>query len=143
MRYQRFENRVQVRALSGERAAEAVMDVLRREVVGYATLTGLGAVRWVRLAYWNATTREYEAHEVEEQLEVVSLVGNVTLRDGEPFLHWHISLGRHDLTLFGGHFLDAVVHPNLEVWLQLEPAEVARRVEPDSGLALMDLPEHG
>ena len=91
MRYQRFENRIQVRALSGDHAADAVMDVLRREKVGYATLTGLGAVRWVRLAYWNSTTREYEEHEVEEQLEA---------------------------------------------------ADVARRVEPDSGLALMDLPEH-
>ena len=142
MRYQRFGSRFQVRLQSGEHAAAGVMAVLNHEKIGYATLTGLGAVRWVKLAYWNATSREYEEHEVEEQLEVVSLVGNVTLRDGEPFVHWHISLGRHDLTQFGGHFLDAIVHPNFELWLQREDGPVHRRVEADSGLALMDLPEH-
>lgn len=72
----------------------------------------------------------------------MSLVGNVTVRDGEPFLHWHISLGRKDLSIFGGHFLDAIVHPNFEVWLQMESEPVHRRVEADSGLALMDLPEN-
>jgi uncharacterized protein len=143
VRYQRFNNRLQIRLASGDHAHEGVVAVLKRENVQYATLTGLGAIRWVRLAYWNAVTREYEEHNVEEQLEVVSLVGNVSLRDGEPFLHWHISLGRHDLSLFGGHLLDAIVHPNFEVWLQVESEPVHRRVEPDSGLALMDLPEHG
>jgi predicted DNA-binding protein with PD1-like motif len=142
VRYQRFDNRLQVRLTSGEHAADGVMAVLKKENVGYATLTGLGAVRWARLAYWNSATREYEPHDIEEQLEVVSLVGNVTLRDGEPFLHWHVSLGRHDLTLLGGHFLDATVHPNFEVWLQVESSPIHRRVEADSGLALMDLPDH-
>ncbi len=143
MRYERFESRLQVRLESGEHVQLGLVDLLKREGVGYASVTGLGAVRWVRLAYWNAVTREYEPHEVEEQVEVVSLVGNMTLRDGEPFLHLHISLGRHDLSMFGGHFLDAIAHPNFEVWIQREADPVHRRVEPGSGLALMDLPEHG
>jgi predicted DNA-binding protein with PD1-like motif len=143
VRYQRFDSRLQVRVESGEHAHDAVIAVLRAEKVGYAALTGLGAVRWAKVAYWNATTREYESHEIEGQMEVVSLVGNVTLRDGEPFIHWHISLGRRDLSILGGHFLDAIVHPNFELWLQVEAAAVQRRIEPDSGLALMDLPEHG
>ena len=142
MRYQRFESRYQIRLVTGDHAADAVGTLLKGEGIGYATLTGLGAVRWARLAYWNGVTREYEPHDLEEQLEVVSLVGNVTLRDGEPFLHWHVSLGRHDLSLLGGHFLDAIVHPNMEIWLQRESGPVHRRVETDSGLALMDLPEH-
>jgi uncharacterized protein len=143
MRYERFESRLQVRLESGEHAQPAVLGLLQREGIGYASLTGLGAVRWAKLAYWNALTREYEEHVVEEQLEVVSLVGNVTLRDEQPFLHWHISLGRSDLSTLGGHFLDAVAHPNFEIWIQREAKPVHRRVEPASGLALMDLPEHG
>ena len=143
MRYERFESRLQVRLESGEHANSTVLGLLSQEGIGYATLTGLGAVRWLKLAYWNALTRAYEEHELEEQLEVVSLVGNVSLRDDQPFLHWHVSLGRHDLSMLGGHFLDAIAHPNLEVWIQHEAGAVHRRVEPASGLALMDLPEHG
>lgn len=121
--------------------AESLLALLRAEGIGYASFTGLGALRWVRLSYWNADTREYETHELEEQVEVVGLVGNAALRDGEPALHLHVSLGRRDLSLLGGHFNDGIAHPTLEVWLQPEPAPVIRQVEPDSGLQLMQLPE--
>jgi hypothetical protein len=142
VRYKRFDSRIQIRVMSGENALTVVTEVLRRERVGYATLTGLGAISWVRLAYWSSATRQYEEHEIEEQLEVVNLVGNVCLRDGKPFIHWHVSLGRRDLSVFGGHLLDLVAHPNLEVWLHAEEAAVHRTLDAASGLALMDLPEH-
>ena len=143
MRYQVFDDRIQIRGETGEHAAEVLMEVLQREKVTFASLTGLGAVRWARFAYYNADTRSYEEHDFEEQLEIVSLVGNVSLRDGEPFVHWHVSLSRHDMSVIGGHFLDAIVRPNLEIWLRRESAEVHRVLDVDSGLALMDLPQHG
>jgi uncharacterized protein len=141
MRYQRFADRLQVRLESGDRAVESLTALLRADGIGYATVTGLGALRWVRLSYWNAETREYETHELEEQVEVISLVGNAALRDGEPALHLHVSLGRRDLSLLGGHFNEGIAHPTLEVWLQREAGSVVREIEPDSGLPLMQLPD--
>jgi uncharacterized protein len=145
VRYQVFDHRIQIRGETGEHAAEAVMEVLRREQITYASLTGLGAVRWARFAYYNATTRSYEEHEIEEQMEVISLVGNTTLRDEAPFIHWHVALARRDMTMIGGHFLDAVIRPTLEVWLRRESTEVHRVYDEDSGLALMHLaqPDEG
>jgi hypothetical protein len=143
MHFQRFADRLQVRLESGEQVADSLLGLLRREGVGYAVLSGLGAVRQVRLSYWNAQTREYESHELEEQLEVISLTGNVTIRDGQPFLHLHVALGRQDLSVLGGHFNDAIAHPTLEVWLQREAGSVHRAPDPASGLALMELPEPG
>jgi predicted DNA-binding protein with PD1-like motif len=143
MRFQRFGGRVVVRIESGERVAESLLRLLRAEDIGYAVVSGLGAVCQIRLSYWNAESRQYEAHEMEEQMEVVSLTGNVTLRDGEPFLHVHIALGRQDLSVLGGHFSEAVAHPTLEVWLQRENEPVPRVPDATSGLALMELPEQG
>ena len=143
MRYQVFDDRIQIRGEAGEHAAEAVMEVLRRERITYASLTGLGAVRWAKFAYYNATTRSYEEHEIDEQMEVISLVGNTTLRDGNPFIHWHVGLARHDMSMIGGHFLDAVIRPTLEVWLRRESAEIHRVFDEGSGLALMELSESG
>lgn len=141
MQFQRFDDRLQVRLESGDRVMESLGRLLRAEGIGFAAVNGIGAVRQVRLSYWNAQTREYEAHEVEEQLEVVSLVGNVTLNDDQPFLHLHISLGRHDLSVFGGHFNEAIAHPTLEVWLHPETRTVLRGRDESSGLAVMQLPE--
>lgn len=139
MRFQRFGSRLQVRLESGDPVMESLLRLLRSEAIGYAAVSGLGAVRQVRLSYWNAETREYEAHDVEEQLEVVSLVGNATIKDREPFLHLHISLGRRDLSTFGGHFNEAIAHPTLEVWLQPEETAVHRTLDEATGLAAMDL----
>ena len=143
MRYQRFGNRLQIRIESGENVLEPLVELARREGLGYGLVSGLGAVRWVRLAYLNADTTEYEPHEVTEQLEVVSLIGNLAVRDGEPFFHLHISLARRDLTTFGGHFLDAIAHPTLEVSIQPEDGTIVRRFDPQLGMAVMDLPERG
>jgi predicted DNA-binding protein with PD1-like motif len=141
VRYQVFDDRIQIRGEAGERATEAVLEVLRRERITYASLTGLGAVRWAKFSYYNATTRSYEDHEIDDQMEVISLVGNTTLRDGAPFIHWHVALARRDMTMIGGHFLDAVIRPTLEVWLRRESAEIHRVYDEASGLALMNLAE--
>jgi uncharacterized protein len=140
MRFQRFGSRLQVRLESGDPVMDSLLRLLQSENIGYAAVTGLGAVRRVRLSYWNGDTRTYETHDVEEQLEVVSLIGNATINDGQPFLHLHISLGRRDLSVFGGHFNDAVAHPTLEVWLQPEAGAVHRARDEASGLAVMQLP---
>jgi uncharacterized protein len=141
MRFQRFGARYQLRLESGDRVAESLLALLRAEEIGYAAISGLGALRWVNVAYWHSDRREYEAHEIEEQVELVSLVGNAALRDGQPALHLHAALGRADLSLFGGHFNEGIVHPNCEIWLSAEDERVVRAVEPDSGLPLMQLPE--
>ena len=54
-----------------------------RQRIGYAALTGLGAVSSATVSYWNAQTKQYEQHQLAEQMEVVSLVGNVTIREGK------------------------------------------------------------
>ena len=141
MIFQRLEGRFQVRLESGDRLMESLTQLLATEGIGYASLTGLGAVRYARVAYLNVETRQYEPHEADEQLELVNLVGNASLREGKPFLHLHAILGRRDLSLFGGHLQEAVAHPTVEVWLQPESGEVERVFDETVGMALLRLPE--
>jgi predicted DNA-binding protein with PD1-like motif len=139
MQYQRQGDRVQLRFLSGETLSTTLLPWLSREHIGHATVTGLGAVRHARVSYWNSETRQYETHELTEQMEVVSLVGNVTLKDGQPFVHAHVNLGRRDLSVVGGHLNDLTVHPTLELWLRPEKDSVKRELDEASGLYVMHL----
>jgi predicted DNA-binding protein with PD1-like motif len=141
VQYVRQGDRLQFRFLSGEVFPGPLLDFLGRERIGYAALTGLGAVRGVTVSYWNAESQQYQQHEIEEQMEVVSLVGNVTLRDDAPFIHAHVSLGRRDLSVIGGHVNQLVVHPTLEVWLRPEATPVRRELDDSCGLYVMQLPE--
>ena len=102
MQFQRFDHRYQLRFMSGERFVATLLDFCRREGIGYAAMSGLGAVSAVSLAYFNDETQEYETHEIAEQLEVIGLTGNITIKDGGPFAHVHATFGDRDLKGLNG-----------------------------------------
>lgn len=143
MKFQKFADRYQLRFEGGDQVAQSLLAWLKSQDIGYATMTGLGAVSAATVSYWNSETREYETHELPEQMEVVSLIGNVTIKEGAPFTHIHVTLGRRDLSIVGGHFNDATVNPNLEVWVLPESEGVQRTLDEKSGLFLMHLSEEG
>lgn len=141
MRFQSFGDRYIIRLESGESVVETLQEFLRAEQVGFGNLSAAGALEWIRLAYWNAGTRQYEYHEVHEQLEVVSFQGNASWKDGEPRLHLHGAVARRDLSVLGGHIVEARAHPTMEVWLRAEEIQTIRKRDQASGLDLLDLPE--
>jgi uncharacterized protein len=140
VQYLRQGDRVQLRYLNGEQFAAQLLEWLDGQGIGFAALTGLGAVSAATVSYWNAQTKQYEQHQLDEQMEVVSLVGNVTIRDGKPFIHAHVSLGRRDLSVVGGHVNELSVRPTLEVWLRPETEAVHRALDESCGLYVMQLP---
>jgi predicted DNA-binding protein with PD1-like motif len=102
-------------------------------------LTAIGAFSAVTLGYFNWETKEYERIELDEQVEVLSLIGDVTLADGGVKLHAHVVLGRRDGSTRGGHLLKATVRPTLEVLLVDSPLYLRRQFDPVSGLALIQI----
>jgi predicted DNA-binding protein with PD1-like motif len=142
MQFQRFDHRYQLRFISGEKAMATLLDFCRSEGIGYAALSGLGAVSGVDLAYFNDDTQKYETHPIAEQLEVIGLTGNVTIKDGAPFAHVHATFGGRDLSVRGGHIVEMTVKPNLEIWVTRGTQDVVRLPDEESGLYLMSLPDH-
>jgi uncharacterized protein len=105
-----------------------------------ASLTAIGAFSAATLGFYNLETKEYEKIPVEEQVEVLSLVGDIAPKeDGEPQVHAHVVVGRSDGTTRGGHLLEAYVRPTLEVILVESPEHLQRKFEEGVGLALIDI----
>jgi predicted DNA-binding protein with PD1-like motif len=101
--------------------------------------TALGAFSSAVLGFFDVEKKEYRQIPVDEQVEVLTLVGNVTLDAGEPKVHAHVVLGRADGTTRGGHLLEGRVRPTLELILTESPVQLRRRFDPASGLALIRL----
>jgi len=104
-----------------------------------AEFTGLGAFSSAVLGFFNTDERDYERIPVDEQVEVLTLVGNVTKHDENTKVHPHVVLGRRDGTACGGHLLEATVRPTLEIIVTEAPENISRRVDPKTGLPLIDL----
>lgn len=121
-----------------------VMSNLKRFAVdhdlGGSHFTAIGAFESVTLGYFDWASKDYKRIPIREQVEVVSLVGDVAEDEqGESKVHCHVVLGRSDGTALGGHLLEAKVRPTLEVMLVESPRHLHRKHDPESGLALIRL----
>ena len=108
-----------------------------------ARFTAIGAFCDATLGYFDWQRKTYERIPVRDQVEVLSLIGDVAEDAGRPKIHAHVVVGRRDGTAHGGHLLEAHVRPTLEVMLVESPAQLARVFDPASGLALIEIdPSH-
>lgn len=115
------------------------LEFLAAEAITAGSFTGIGAMRSTRVAFFDIDSRQYKDIDLDEQLEVLSLVGNVAMFDGKPLVHAHITLGRADGTVLGGHLRHGIVRPTLELVLRILPEPLNRAVDPKYGLPSLDL----
>lgn len=123
----------------GDEVVRGLTGFAGRHDLAASHLTAIGAFSRVVLGYFDRDRKDYRRIPITEQVEVLSLIGDVALKDGKPALHAHVVLGKADGTTVGGHLLEAQVWPTLEVILVESPAHLRRRHDPASGLALIDL----
>ncbi len=125
----------------GDEAVASIEGFIRERGVGAAQLTGIGAFSDAVLGFFDWETKAYRKIPVREQVEVVSLLGDVAVGpDGEPSLHPHVVVARSDGTAMGGHLMEAHVRPTLEVVLTESPRHLHKRKDEETGLALIAPP---
>ena len=100
---------------------------------------GLGAVGSAVFRFLDPATRQYVDRAFDEQMEITALIGNISEKDGKPYLHVHLTCGRRDYTCVGGHLLRAVINGAWELVVEQWPAPLGRRFDPETGLNLYDL----
>ncbi len=103
-----------------------------------ARFTAIGAFSAVKLGYFDRERREYLEIPLEEQVEALSLLGDIAEQDSEPKVHAHVVVGLRDGGTRGGHLLEAHVWPTLELILDESPAHLRKRSDAATGLALID-----
>lgn len=123
----------------GDDPYNALTQFARDEQVTGASVTGIGALSQTTVGWFNPQTRQYEQTTVDEQCEVVSLVGDIAVHDGEPTVHAHIVLARRDTSAVGGHLFGGRAWPTLEILVTESPPALRKRFDPEVGLALIDL----
>jgi predicted DNA-binding protein with PD1-like motif len=124
---------------TGDEVVSQITAFARENDLDAASMTAIGAFSGATLGYFDIEKKEYEKIPVEEQVEVLSLIGDIALNEGEPELHAHAVLGRRGGTTRGGHLLEAYVRPTLEVVLVESPDRLKKRTNEETGLALIDL----
>jgi predicted DNA-binding protein with PD1-like motif len=123
----------------GDEAFECLSQFAKEHDVTAAQLTSIGAFERAVVGWFDRATKEYRRIDIDEQCEVLSLVGDIADSDTGPQLHVHAVLGLSDGSTRGGHLLEGHVRPTLEVIVRESPAELRKVNRPEIGLALIDI----
>ena len=126
---------------TGDEVIDGLLEFAKQNQINSGFFTGLGAFERVTVAFYDLEKKEYQHIPINEQTEVMTLVGNFTLYEGEPKLHAHVVVGKRDGTAHGGHLISARVRPTLEIRLTGSPQIIERRMNEEVGLPLIDLSE--
>ena len=124
---------------TGDEVVSTLTQYANEHRISGAHFTAIGAFSDAVIGYFDLQQKDYLKNPVKEQVEVVSLIGDIAIDKGEPKVHAHAVLGKRDGSAMGGHLLEAHVRPTLELVLEDSGRQLKRKFDPESGLALIDL----
>ena len=137
MKYHKSYDHLLIVLSKGDKIIEKLSEVCRNENILSGFFTGIGAVSAVEMAHFDSVKKQYNYKQMSGALEIVSLTGNITRKDGEVVVHSHISVSAGDMLCYGGHLKEAVVSPTCEIALTDLKITVLRTPDKDTGLNLI------
>src|SRR6202008_1257032 len=125
MRWKQIEDEPKVFALvfeTGDEIATVVQQFSKKQGLAGSSFKGIGALSYAKLGWFNWETKTYDpACVLDEQVELLSLIGDIALKDGEPQVHAHVVVAGSDGIAHGGHLLEAPAGPHFEFVLTQRP----------------------
>ncbi len=116
---------------------EGLTSIVQKENIRLGRIHAIGATTHAVVAYYDQNTKQYNPMEFSDGMEILNLTGNISIRDGKPFVHVHIVLSDREGKAFGGHVLPGTKLFALEVFIdELEGEELVRSHEEKTGLYL-------
>ena len=124
--------------LKGDEVLSGLTDFAVAHKVLDAHFTGIGAVSSATTAWLDIPHKLYRSTHTNEQVEVLSLVGDIAAFQGKPVVHMHAVLGRRDGSTVGGHVWELTANPTVEVFLTANSTPLEKRPDEASGIKLID-----
>jgi len=139
MIFDKLESGFWLRLKRGEPVVESLTRFAKEQEITAAGISGIGAVTGASLGYFDLTRREYNRKKFDGVYELLNLAGNISLVDGNPFVHAHVIVAGPDYQTLGGHLFEAEVAVTVEIILRVFPQAVSRKFDPDINLNLWNL----
>lgn len=139
MKYKVFGSTIVARIDRGEEIVASVKSICETERVKLGSISALGAVGHAVVGLYRVEEQKYSPNTFDQELEMTSLIGNVTTKDGEVYLHLHANFADEKGHAFGGHLNEAVVSGTCELFLQVLDGSVGRVHDEVTGLNIFDL----
>ena len=138
MEYKRVGNTIVLRAQRGEEIISLLTMLISEENITCGRVSGIGATDKITIGLYNVNTQEYHKDTIEEEMEILSLSGNLTRKDGNPYVHVHGSFATLD-RVYGGHVNEVWISATAEIIIDVIDLVVDRKTDKETGLNLIKL----
>lgn len=139
MVYKVFGDNIVARIDRGEEILVSVKSICEKENIKLASISALGAVDHVIVGLYKVAEKKYVPNTFDGEMEMTSLTGNVTTKDGEVYLHMHADFADADGHVFGGHLNEAVISGTCELFIHTLNGTIGRKLDEVTGLNILDL----
>ena len=137
MEYRRFDNTVAVRLDPDEEILEQLEKVVRAEKITLGHVSAIGAIKEFTIGVYSVPEQKYYSTDYTGAWEVVSLIGNITTKEGEPYLHLHMSAADDNGKTAGGHLNRAIISATSEIFITVCNGSIERIKDPRTGLNVL------
>ena len=116
---------------------EAMTELAGRGGIKLGTISAIGAVKRAKIGFYDQKTREYLETEINQPMEISSCLGNISLKDGEIFVHAHVTLADKEGRVLGGHLASGTIIFAAECRItELKGESLKRSYDDITGLSL-------
>ena len=139
MQFEQDDNTYIIYVEQNEPIMETLTKFCKSQNIVNGQISGIGAIKEIDFGAYDLETKKYIRQVFDNLWELTSFQGNITLNDGEPFIHAHITVSNHNLDVKGGHLFEAKVGAVGEFILKKIETNGKREYDPNIGLFCMEL----
>lgn len=139
MQFKQHDNTYFVYLEKGEPVVDVLTNFCKEHNISNGYITGIGAVNNIEMGAYDTKVGEYIKKIYKNSYELITYQGNIMLLDDEPFIHAHITIGNHNMEIFGGHLFSMNVAVVGEFVIQKVNGKSKRTFNDEIGLATWDL----
>ena len=136
MKFRMDKSRVFMTLTKGNFINQTFEAFAEKKGVGCAWLNGMGALENPEIGYYSIKDKKYHRKQFTGEFELTSLIGNITMKEGNPFAHTHITFSDTDYQVYGGHLFDAKITAAGEFLIQMGTEGITREMNHSIGLPL-------
>jgi len=128
------------RLMPDEDLIDAIKEIVRKYNIKAGLINVIGALKKVTIGFFDLKTKEYNFKTFEEDVELISCMGNIAYKDEEPIIHLHVSVGKDDFSIIGGHLSQpSIISVTGEVYVYEIGQKLNRSTDPQFNLSLLEL----
>lgn len=137
--YQIVDNTYIIRLDKGQEIMSVLKQFCKEHNITAGTIQGIGAGQNLNIGFFNTKTKQYEVKNIKDCVEITSLLGNITVKDNEPFIHLHITTADSFHSVSGGHLLSGEIALTGEIFIKPLNTKLNRVFDPEMGISIFEI----